>query len=104
MKKVTILSENQAQSAQALADISHLVLYAFATYSNKHIYACVVITTKPVHRLQIRPIVHKQRAPLPFPNLHPGPCSSVRMRRGTDRHTDSRDQYTFCLGNASCEM
>jgi len=27
--------------------------------------------------------------------LHPGPCSSVGMRRGTDRHTDGRDQYTF---------
>jgi len=29
--------------------------------------------------------------------LHPGPRSSVGMRRGTDRHTDGRDQYTFRL-------
>jgi len=45
--------------------------------------------------------------------LQPGPCSSVGMRRGTDRHTDTqtdtqntdgRDQYTFRLGYASCEM
>jgi len=26
--------------------------------------------------------------------LHPGPCSSVGMRRRTDRHTDARD-HTF---------
>jgi len=25
--------------------------------------------------------------PLPFPKLHPGPCSSVGMRRETDRQT-----------------
>ena len=37
---------------------------------------------------------------LPFlqlPKLHPGPCSSAGMRRGTDRHTDGRDHYTFRL-------
>jgi len=28
----------------------------------------------------------------------------VGMRRGTDRHTDGRDQYTFRLGYASREM
>jgi len=37
--------------------------------------------------------------PLPFPKLHPGPCSSVGMRRGTgtqtDRHRDGRDHHTF---------
>jgi len=40
-----------------------------------------VIATKPVHRLQIRPTV---------PKLHPGPCSGVGIRRGTDRHTDTQ--------------
>ena len=25
-----------------------------------------------------------------FPNLHPGPCGSVGMRRGTDRHTNTQ--------------
>jgi len=29
------------------------------------------------------------------PKLYPGLCSSVVMRRGTDRHTDARDQYAF---------
>jgi len=28
--------------------------------------------------------------PYHSPKLHPGPCSSVGMRRGTDRHTDGR--------------
>jgi len=39
--------------------------------------------------------------PLPFPNLSPGPCSSVGMQRRTDRHTDGRDQYIFRLGYVS---
>jgi len=33
--------------------------------------------------------------PYHSPKLDPGPCSSVGMRRGTDRHTDMRDYYTF---------
>jgi len=32
-----------------------------------------------------------------FPKLHPGLCSSMGMRRGTDRQTDGRDHYTFCV-------
>ena len=40
--------------------------------------------------------------PYHSPKLHLGSCSSVGMRRGTDRqtqrHTDGRGQYTFCLG------
>jgi len=54
----------------------------------------VVIATKPVHLLQIRRIMHNYRVPLPFPRLHPGPCNSVGMRRGTDRHTDIQTAVT----------
>jgi len=42
--------------------------------------------------------------PYHSPKLHPGPCSSVGMQRGTDRHTDISGHYTFCLGYASHEM
>jgi len=35
--------------------------------------------------------------PLPFPKLHPDPCTSVGMPRHTDRQTDVRYQYTFRL-------
>jgi len=52
------------ERVQALADIS--------------CSGYVFIATKPMHRLEIRPIVHK---------LHPGPCSCVGMRRGTDTQT-----------------
>ena len=46
----------------------------------------VVVATKPVHRLQIRPIVHKG-TPYNSAKLHPGPCSSVGCGDGqTDRH------------------
>jgi len=57
------------------------------------------MATKPVHRLQIRPMCTTRGHPLAFPNLRPGPRrpSNVRMRRGTIRqthiHTDCRDQY-----------
>jgi len=68
----------------------------------------VVIATKPVHRLQICPVVHNKRAPSTIPQLHPGPCGSVGMRRGTDRqtqrHTDAHDQYTFRVVYDSREM
>jgi len=31
--------------------------------------------------------------PYHSPDLHTRPCGSVGLRRGTDRHTDARDQY-----------
>jgi len=40
------------ERVQALADISRSTLYAFAVYK-------AILPTKPVHLLQIRPIVHK---------------------------------------------
>jgi len=73
----------------------------------------VVIATKPVYRLQIRPIVHNYRGtPYHSPKLHPGPRSSVGMRLGTDRHTDTqtdaqteaRDHYTFRVVYDSREL
>jgi len=38
------------------------------------------------------------------PKLHPGPRSSVGMRRGTDTQTDGSDHYTFHFGYTSREM
>jgi len=51
-------SQPAIERAQALADISRLALYAFAVYKAISLHTCMVIATKPVHRLQIRPIVH----------------------------------------------
>ena len=52
-------SDNQPyEPVQALADISRSALYAFAVYKAIRLHTCVVIATKPVHRLQIRPKVH----------------------------------------------
>ena len=74
-------------SKKALADISRS--------------AHVVVATKLVHRLQIRPIV---------PYHSP---SYIRVRAvvwecgdgQAERHADARDQYTFRLGYvASCEI
>jgi len=76
---------------QAVADVSHS--------------GCVVIATKPVHGLQIRPIVHNWEAsPTIPPKLHPGPCSNVGVVRGTDTQTDARDHYTFRVVYDSREM
>ena len=80
---------------------------------------CTVYTHTSIERIQA--VVSQQRNPCTdcksaqwctsrgqpsyhSPKLHPGPCSSVGMRRGADRHTDGRGQYTFCLGYASREM
>jgi len=66
----------------------------------------VVTATKPVHRLQICQIVHNYGVPLPFPQVTSGPCSTVDMWWGTDRHThtDGRDHYTFRVIYDSCKM
>jgi len=78
---------NQAQSVyRALAGISR------SRY--------IVIATKSVHRLQICPIVHNQEHSLPFPKLHPGPCSTVgECSEGqTDRQTHRQaDTQTWPL-------
>jgi len=44
----------------------------------------VVIATKPVHWLQIRPIVHNLGAPLTIPPNYIWLCSSAGMQRRTD--------------------
>jgi len=79
------------ERVQALADISRSEL---CCDSNE--------TRAPINSAQL------EGTPLPFLKLHPGPCISVGMWRGTDtrthRHTDGRDQYTFRLGYASNEV
>ena len=80
--KHTVLSQilNQAQS-----EYKHSLAFCVWRYD--------VIATKPMHRLQIRPMVHNYWHPYHSPKLRPGLySSSVRMQRGTDRHTDGRDQ------------
>ena len=70
LKFCQLLHELAIQRVQALADISRSAVYEFAVY--KLTYVHVVIATKPVHRLQICPIVHNYRAPLPFPQVTSG--------------------------------
>jgi len=67
-------------------------------------YVHGVVATKPVHRLQIRQIVHNYRAP---PTIPP---SYIRVRAAVwecgegQTDTDGRGQYTFRLGYPSREM
>jgi len=58
---------------QALADISRSALF----HRNE---TRALIANLP-NSIQLEGI------PYHSPKLHPGPCSSVGMRRGTDRHT-----------------
>jgi len=74
---------------QALADISRSAL---CCHSNK--------TRAPIAN---PPNTAQPQGTHHSPKLYPGPCSSVVMRRGTVRHTDGSDQYTFRLGYASRE-
>jgi len=78
-----------ANRNQALSEYKHSLTF--------RVRCCVVIATKHVHRLQIRPIVHNQRAPPTIPSsyIRVRAVSSMGLRRGTDKHTDDRDQYTF---------
>jgi len=87
------------QQVQALAGISSSAL---CCQSNK----TRVPITNPPNSGQLEGIAYHS------PKLHPDPCSSAGMRRGTDRHTDTqthrhtdgRDHYTFRLRYASREM
>jgi len=47
----------------------------------------VAIATQPVHRLQIRPILHNYGAFPTTPKLHLGPCNSAGMWPRTDKQT-----------------
>jgi len=80
------------QRVQALADVSRSAL---CCHSNE---TCAPTANLP-NNGQPEGTLY-----LPFPRLHLGPCSSVGMRRGTDKHTDGRGQYTSRLGYASREM
>jgi len=63
------------EQVQALADISRSALYC---HSNE--------TRAPIANLPNS--AQLQGTPYHSPKLYPGPCSSVGMRRGTDRHKD----------------
>jgi len=89
--KTTITEKsNQTDRVQALADISHSALYAFAVY--KQIYMYVVIAAKPVHQLPSS--AQLEVTSYHSTKLHLGPCSSVGMWRGTDRLTDTQTVVT----------
>ena len=75
-----------------------------------HAFPYVAIATHPVHRLQIRPIVHNQGA---SPTTPPSyirvramvwACGCGQTHRQTDRHTDARDHNTFLVVFDSREM
>ena len=74
------------ERVQALADISRSALRCHSNETRAPI-------ANPPNSAQL------EGTPYHSPKLHLGPCSNVGMRRGTDRHTDGRDQYTFRLGS-----
>jgi len=68
--------DTDTERVQALADISRSALCCHSNENRAPI-------ANPPNSVQLE-------APLPFPNLHLGPCSSVGMRRGTDIQTHRR--------------
>jgi len=84
------LDEPDIERVQALADISRSALYAFAVQGYKLTYVFVV--SNEIRAPIANPPKSAQLDCTPYysPKLHPGPCSSVGMRRGTrDRQTDT---------------
>ena len=74
-------------------------IYNQAQSEYKHVLAnilrsrYVAIATQPVHRLQIRPIVHNQGESPPFPQVTSGfvqQCRHAAADRHTDTHTETR--------------
>jgi len=91
----TVQDKTRQSWVQALADISCSTLCS-RPYSNK----TRTPIANPPNSAQLEGTPYNS----PIPKLHLGPCSSVGMQQATDRHTDASDQYTFCLGYASCKM
>jgi len=84
------------QHVQALTDISHSALCCHSNETRAPI-------ANPRKSAQLDSTLYN------FLKLHPGPCSSVGMRRErdrhSDRHTDIREgPYTFHLSYVSREM
>jgi len=81
---------------------------AYSEYKHSltfHVRCYVFIATKPVHRLQIRPIDTTTGRPLPFPQVSSGSVQQCwNAARDRQTVTDGRGQYTFHLGYASREM
>jgi len=94
------------ERVQALANILRSVLYAFTVYKaiSLNIRVCCYSNETRALIANMPSSVQLEGIPYHSPKLHPGLCSSVGMRRGTDRHTDGHGQYTFHLGYASREM
>jgi len=83
------------QRVQSLAGISRSVLCCHSNETRAPI-------ANPPNSAQLQGTFYHS------PKLHPGPWLRVVVwecgEGQTDRHTDGRDQYTFCLGFASREM
>jgi len=92
-------SKRGIQRVQALTDISRSALCCHSNITRAPI-------ANPPNSAQLDNTYH---SPMLHPD-NPGQCSSVGMRRGTDRqidtdtHTNGRDKYTFYLGYTSCDM
>jgi len=87
LKPVMTTTEPVTERVQALADISHSALCCHSNETRAPI-------ANPPNSAQLK------GTPYHSPQVTLGLCSSVGTWRGTDRHTDSRDQYRFCLGYA----
>jgi len=77
------------ERVQALADTSCLALYTFAVYKLTCVVCCHSNETRapianPPNSAQL------EGTPYHLLKLHPHPCSSVGMRRGTDRQTHTQ--------------
>ena len=103
VENAPVIRQSVASSARRprLAGRSHYVVISRDGRKLVTRIGVVAIATQPVHRLQIRPIVHNLGGGSLYhaPKLHPGPCSSVGVRSRTDRHTDRqtdthRDTHT----------
>ena len=70
------------RASTAIADISSSAICCHSNETRS-------LTANPHNTAQL------EGNPYHSPKLHQSACSSVGMRRGTDRHTDGRGQYKF---------
>ena len=80
-----------------ISDINRLTRHRASTSMYSLAFRVRAIATQPVHRLQIRPIVHNQGASLPLLQVTSGSlqqCGYAAADRQTDTDTQTDTQFT----------
>jgi len=104
-KESVLLSRITATNSLTLGRSHYLTRHNASTSTRSHVFAFGLCCDSNETRTPIanpRNSAQLQGTPPPFSKLHPGPCSSVGMRRGTDTQTRVTIHFASSTTHAKC--